>query len=297
MKREFIPGVVHGLDIDEYHGMAPISKSGLDSIDLSPAIYYARHLDPNRPPSRERAGQLEGNLAHCAILEADQFEKRYAIVPESAPRRPTEAQWKAKNPSPDSVAAMQWWKEFNERTNNATIITHDQYETALRQAVSVRALPEIGDVLASGMPEVSAFWIDEETGVECRCRPDWVHPVSEDAVLLMDVKTFDDPSPRSFARQCARKNYASQAAFYSDGYAKASGKKVIAFIFLAVGSEHPFPASATMLDEDSLEAGRRRYKRLLKVYAECMKNDRWPGYEGISLIRLPMWALAENDDA
>lgn len=296
MKREFIPGVVHGLDINEYHGMAPISKSGLDSIDLSPAIYYARHLNPNRPPSRERAGQLEGNLAHCAILEADQFEKRYAIVPESAPRRPTEAQWKAKNPSPDSVAAMQWWKEFNERTNDATIITHDQYETALRQAVSVRALPEIGDVLASGLPEVSAFWIDEETGVECRCRPDWVHDVREDAVILVDVKTYSNASPNEFRRQVARKRYDVQAAYYTDGYAKASGKEVLGFIFLAVETEWPFASNAFMLDEDSLEAGRVKYRANLRIYAECLRTGKWPGYStGIDIIRLPQWALITEE--
>lgn len=296
MKREFIPGIVHGLDIDAYHAMEPISKSGLDSIDLSPAIFFARHRDPNRPPARERAGQLEGNLAHCAILEADQFEKRYAIVPESAPRRPTEAQWNAKKPSPDSVMAMQWWSEFNARTNGATIITHDQYESALRQAVSVRALPEVGDALASGKPEVSAFWIDEETGVECRCRPDWVHPVGEESVLLLDVKTYSIASASEFRRQVARKRYDVQAAYYSDGYEKASGKTVLGFIFLAVETEWPFAANAFMLDDESLESGRQKYRANLRTYAECMRTDKWPGYStGIDIIRLPQWALITEE--
>lgn len=296
MKREFIPGIVHGLDIDAYHAMEPISKSGLDSIDLSSAIFFARHRDPNRPPARERAGQLEGNLAHCAILEADQFEKRYAIVPESAPRRPTEAQWNAKKPSPDSVMAMQWWSEFNERTNGATIITHDQYEAALRQAVSVRALPEVGDALASGKPEVSAFWIDEETGVECRCRPDWVHPVGEESVLLLDVKTYSIASASEFRRQVARKRYDVQAAYYSDGYEKASGKTVLGFIFLAVETEWPFAANAFMLDDESLESGRQKYRANLRTYAECLRTGKWPGYSaGIDVIRLPSWALITEE--
>lgn len=296
MKREFIPGIVEGMPIDEYHSLPSISKSGLDSIDLSPAIFYARHRDPNRPPSREKAGQLEGNLAHCAILEADQFEKRYAIVPENAPRRPTEAQWKAKNPSPDSVIAMGWWKEFNERTNGATIITHDQYETATRQAINMRALPEIGDLLSSGMPEVSAFWIDEETGAECRCRPDWVHPVGDDAVILFDVKTYSIASPSEFRRQVARKRYDVQAAYYSDGYEKATGKRVLGFIFGAAETEWPHAANAFMLDDESLESGRQKYRANLRTYAECMRTDKWPGYStGIDVIRLPQWALITEE--
>ncbi|WP_250518628.1 PD-(D/E)XK nuclease-like domain-containing protein [Caballeronia sp. ATUFL_M1_KS5A] len=277
MKREFIPGIVHGLDIEAYHAMEPVSKSGLDSIDLSPAIFYARHLDPNRPPAREKSGQLEGHLAHCAILEPEEFEKRYIIGP-TLNRNTKE------------------WKSFVAAHPERVAIQHDQYEAAARQATSVRALPEIGDVLASGMPEVSAFWVDEETGAECRCRPDFVHDVSSDSVILLDVKTFSDPSPNEFARQCARKAYAKQAAFYSDGYEKASGKTVRAFIFLAVGNEWPYAASAMMLDEESLEAGRRQYKRNLRTYAECMKTNTWPGFSnGITLIRLPQWALTTEE--
>lgn len=277
MKREFIPGIVDGLDIDEYHRMAAISKSGLDSIDLSPAIYYARHLDPTRPPSREKSGQLEGHLAHCAILEPNEFENRYVIGPSL--NRNTKA-----------------WKEFVDANHGRVAIQHDQYEAAVRQAASVRALPEIGDVLASGKPEVSAFWVDEETGAECRCRPDFVHDVDADSVILLDVKTFSDPSPNEFARQCARKAYAKQAAYYSDGYEKASGKSVRAFIFLAVGNEWPFAAAAMMLDEESLDAGRRHYKRNLRTYAECLKTNTWPGFSnGITLIRLPQWALTTEE--
>lgn len=278
MKREFIPGIVHGLDINEYHGMAPISKSGLDSLDLSPAIFWARHRDPLRPAPKEKAGQLEGNLAHCAILEPEEFEKRYVVGPTL--NRNTKA-----------------WKEFVEQHAGRVAIQSDQYETAIRQAMSVRNLPEIGEVLATGHAEVSAFWVDEETGAECRCRPDFVHDVNDDSVILLDVKTFSDPSPNEFARQCARKAYAKQAAYYSDGYERASGKTVRAFIFLAVGNEWPYAASAMMLDEDSLEAGRRHYKRNLRTYAECMRTGHWPGFSnGITLIRLPMWAMQSAEE-
>jgi exodeoxyribonuclease VIII len=116
--------------------------------------------------------------------------------------------------------------------------------------------------------------------------------VSSNSVILLDVKTFSDPSPNEFARQCARKAYAKQAAYYSDGYEKASGKSVRAFIFLAVGNEWPYAAAAMMLDEESLEAGRRHYKRNLRTYAECVNTNTWPGFSsGITLIRLPQWAL------
>ena len=288
------PGIAHGVDIEVYHSMPGISKTGLDAIDRSPAHYYGWHLDPMRPPPKERAGQLEGHLAHCAVLEPAEFGKRYAIVPPGSPRRPTEAQWNAKNPSPESRNAMSWWTDFTERMNGKTIISASQYETAMRQAQSIRRLPQVAEALERGKPEVTAMWIDAETGEPCRCRPDWVADLGARRVVLLDVKTYSDASAYEFSRQVARKRYHVQDAFYSDGYASATGVDVMAFVFVAVEGEFPFQANALMLDERSREQGRRDYRRNLNTYAASRKLNQWPGYgEQIQLIDLPRWAMTE----
>lgn len=285
-------GVIHGMDIDVYHQAPGISKTGLDRIARSPAHFYALTLDPNRPPEKERAGQLEGQLAHCAILEPDEFEKRYVTLPENAPDRPTEAMLKAKNPSESSIARQQWWADWDRHNKGRIIVTHQQREVALRQADSVRKLPDIAEALAQGVPESSAFWHDPETGVLCRCRPDWQQDVGDKHALLLDVKTYSDASPAEFARQCARKRYEVQAAYYSDGYALASGRNVLGFIFVAVETEYPFAASAVMLDEMSLESGRTKYRRDLNTYAQCLKTGEWPGHGAvIHQVSLPQWAI------
>lgn len=288
------PCVLAGQDIDAYHRGPGISKTGLDHIARSPAVFHALHLDPRRPPEKDRSGQLEGQLAHCAILEPDEFDKRYAVLPADAPRRPTEAQWNAKKPSPESVAAMEWWKEWNATAAGRVIVSHEQRETALRQGESVRRLPDVAEALASGAPEQSAYWIDPETGVLCRCRPDWVHPAGDAGVILLDVKTCGDASPDEFARQIARKRYHVQDTFYSDGYARAAGVDVLAFIFVAVESEYPFAASAVMLDEPSRDAGRFAYRRDLDTYARCVATGEWPGFSSaIQQVSLPAWAFKD----
>jgi hypothetical protein len=266
------------LSIDEYHAMAPVSKSQLDVLDLSPFIFYARHRDPKRPAPVAKTGQLEGNLAHCAILEPDQFAERYAIGP--TVNRNTNI-----------------WKEFvKSLPTGITAIQEDQCEVAMRQAESVRALPEIGDALKVGKAEVSAFWTGPETGVSCRCRPDWVNDCGEAGDILLDVKTYSIASPNEFRRQVARKRYDVQAAFYSDGYAAASGRPVLGFVFVAVETEWPYAANAFMLDEESLESGRQKYLKNLRTYAECERTSTWPGYStGIDIIRLPQWALITEE--
>lgn len=267
-------GVIHGIDINVYHQSPGISKTGLDRISRSPAHFYALTLDPNRPPEKDRAGQLEGQLAHCAILEPDEFDKRYVVGPEGT--RATKA-----------------WKEFEASLPAGVIgIKADQREVALRQAESVRKLPDIAEALAQGVAESSAFWHDPETGVLCRCRPDWQQNVGDKHALLLDVKTYSDARPTEFARQAARKRYDVQAAYYSDGYGHASGRSVLGFIFVAVETEYPYAASAVMLDEMSIESGRTKYRRDLNTYAHCLKTGEWPGHGAvIHQVSLPQWAV------
>jgi exodeoxyribonuclease VIII len=291
------PGIAHGIDIDVYHAMPGISKSGLDLINRSPAHYFAGYLDPMRPPRKERAGQLEGQLAHCALLEPEAFLSRYITVPPNAPRRPTEAQWNAKNPSSESVAAMAWWSEFGQRHSGKVIITAAQYETAMRQAQNMRRLPDVAEALGHGRSEVSAMWIDQETGEACRCRPDWVADFGGSRVGLLDVKTYADASANEFRRQVARKRYHVQDAFYSDGYEIAAKVDVLAFVFVAVETEWPFLAQAMMLDDRSREQGREDYRRNLDRYAACRRRGVWPGYgDEIQLIDLPGWAFTYRGD-
>lgn len=291
----YFPGTLHGVDIDVYHSMIGISKSGLDEIERSGAHYFGNHLNPNRPPRKERAGQLEGTLAHCAILEPDEFGKRYVVTPADAPRRPSEAQWNAKNPSAESIASMVWWKDFNQTHAAKRVITAAQYDNAMRQGDSVRALPEVAEALGRGTPEVSAFWVDSVTGEPCRCRPDWVAKYGGSGVVLLDVKTFNDASASEFRRQVQRKRYHVQDAFYSDGYELATGLQTLAFIFIVVEDEWPYAANALMLGERSREQGRRDYRRNLNTYAQCRRSGHWPGYGlAIQEIELPEWAITEQ---
>lgn len=292
----YCPGTLLDVDIDVYHAMVGISKTGLDEIERSGAHYFGNHLHPDRPPPKDRAGQLEGTLAHCSILEPDQFGKRYVVVPNDAPRRPTDAQWNAKNPSPESITSMAWWKDFNERHADKRVITAAQYDTAMRQGDSVRALPEIAEALGRGMPEVSAFWVDPETGEPCRCRPDWVAKYSGNGVVLLDVKTFNVASADEFRRQVHRKRYHVQDAFYTDGHELATGLKTLGFVFVVVETEWPYAANALMLTERSREQGRRDYRRNLDTYAACRRSGVWPGYGStIQLIDLPGYAFTEQE--
>ena len=274
------PGVHRGISNAEYHAAPALSNTGLSWLARSPEIFYARALDPNRPPERERAGQLEGTLAHCAILEPEEFAKRYRIGPDVATR------------------SAKAWKDAEESAagEGLQLIKRGEYETAMRQAESVRRLPEVAELLSSGMPELSAFWEDRDTGVLCKCRPDWTHDAGG-GVILLDVKTYSDASPREFSRQIARKGYYRQDAHYSTGFEIAAGVPVLGFVFVAVETEYPYSSCAVMLDDTAKAQGRRECRRLTDLYAECLKRNEWPGYsQAIELVGLPKYMIDQPEE-
>lgn len=271
------PGIYLDLSNEDYHAGPGISNTGLGDILQSPKHYYARHHHPSRPKRKQTGPQEDGHIAHCAVLEPDEFTNRYVIGPDV--NRNTKA-----------------WKEFCQVHGDKTVIKVEQYNRAMIQRDNAWAIPEVAKALSSGNPEVSAYAIDPETGVLCRVRPDWVHDVDDSNVILLDAKTYTNAEPWEFRNQIARMNYHRQAAYYSDIYKHASGKNVIAFIFLSIEMPWPHACSASMLDDRSLLSGLLQYQRALKLYAECKAKDEWPGYsKNIEIVSLPEWAQEEEN--
>ena len=274
-------GIRYGVPSEQYHACTlSVSKSGLDALERSPYHYWATRLDPNRPPAPEPTpAMVLGTMTHCAVLEPGCFDSRYAVAPKCDRR------------TKDGKAA---WAAFVETLAPGQEPADPEMVTQARaMAASVMQIRPVADLLRSGHAEVSAYWIDNDSGVLCRCRPDWVSPAG-DGVILFDLKSAIDASPKGFARAVANWNYAKQAAMYSDGWEAATGQHVYGFVFGAVEKDHPFAAAAYMLDDEALEQGRRQYRRNLRTLAECRRADVWPGYtlgDQIQLLQLPRWAL------
>lgn len=266
-------GVVPNLPAEQYHAIHALSAGGLRRLRKTPRHFFAKQLDPMAPHGDPTPAMVAGTLAHCALLEPRELTKRYAIKPEGYDGRTKEGKaWKA-TVSP-----------------GVEIIEEAQLITAQRQSDAVRELPEIASLMKTGGPEVSCFWLDDETGELCKCRPDWVTPAGP-GVIIMDLKTCPDASPFAFARKVADMAYHLQAAWYADGYEKASGRRVLGFVFAAVESEYPHAAAAYMLDDDAMARAREENAELLRLYARCKAANDWPGYPStIQPLSLPSWA-------
>jgi hypothetical protein len=277
------PGLYFDIPIGDYHAdKTAIGNSGIKEVLDCPALYFGQNLDPERPQEEkpDTAPQVFGNLAHCALFEYAQLNRRYRVGPDVHSKQ------------------LNVWKEFKKECEACDCIPIDskQYKAAKKIRQSALLVPELKEALEhpDGRGEVSAYWRDERTGMLCKCRPDWRMPVGQKSVILWDGKTYATGDVGEFTRQVPRMGYDVQAAWYSDGFERASDLQVLAFIFIVIGNEWPHPVNLCVLDEAALASGRRKYRRGLDLYAECMKSGVWPGYPpGIKTITLAPWALEE----
>ncbi|HHD7525999.1 TPA: PD-(D/E)XK nuclease-like domain-containing protein, partial [Escherichia coli] len=206
------PGIYYGISNENYHAGPGVSKSQLDDIADTPALYLWRK---NAPVDTTKTKTLDlGTAFHCRVLEPEEFSNRFIVAP-----------------------------EFNRRTNSGkeeekaflrecastgkTVITAEEGRKIELMYQSVMALP-LGQWLveSAGHAESSIYWEDPETAILCRCRPDKIIPEFH---WIMDVKTTADIQRFKTAYYDYR--YHVQDAFYSDGYEAQFGVQPT-FVFL-----------------------------------------------------------------
>ena len=284
-------GIYFGISNEDYHAGPGISKSGLDIIhQQSPLHYWAAYIDPEREPREETAAFRLGNAIHAAVLEPGEFDHRYALIPEDAPRRPTVTQINAKKPSDDTLYAIGWWNDFDAKNENVTILSPEEWSVAQKIGANARLHPLAKSIFNEGDAELSVFWTDPETEVLCKCRPDWLISPNPKHVIL-DLKSTADASPDGFMRSAYNYGYHRAAAWYLDGVEAATGDRPDAFMFLAVEKKAPFAVAYYYADEAMIELGRRECRAALRTYANCLSSGKWPGYpEMVVPLGLPRWA-------
>ncbi|EEE2466482.1 exonuclease VIII, partial [Salmonella enterica subsp. enterica serovar Cerro] len=190
------PGIYYDIPNEAYHAGPGVSKSQLDDIADTPAIYLWRK---NAPVDTEKTKSLDtGTAFHCRVLEPEEFSKRFIIAPEFNRR---------------TSAGKEEEKTFLEECarTGRTVLTAEEGRKIELMYQSVMALP-LGQWLveSAGYAESSVYWEDPETGILCRCRPDKIIPEFH---WIMDVKTTADI--QRFRTAYYDYRYHVQDAFYS----------------------------------------------------------------------------------
>jgi hypothetical protein len=126
-----------------------------------------------------------GSAVHTHVLELDQWDARYVSAPDGIDRR--------------TKAGKAEWEAFTTAATGRTVLPKADADLVMRMAHSVFTHPAAAMLLAlPGKAETTHMWTDAATGLQCKCRPDWL---TDDGRLLVDLKTTEDASPRGIQPQ------------------------------------------------------------------------------------------------
>lgn len=215
-----VDGIYFGMSEDVYHRVRRVSTSGLSKIAVSAGTFWEeswlnptpRKLTEDQHKSRDRTRMI-GRAYHCARLEPDQFEGRYA-------RQITKADFEGVEGflrNGDEIgAALSDYGETKKRAGESVLdqarrledcgyegpifpLEEARWRAGLDGRVAIDAVEwdnmlidmerlhknaDIAALLSGGQAEVSIFWTDRY-GIPCKCRVDYLT-----AAWWTEFKTF-----------------------------------------------------------------------------------------------------------
>ena len=227
-----------------YSAMKGIRRSDLWWMKKSPAHfkYHCEHPE-------ESASLAFGSAAHAWVLEPDYFMNEYAVVP-----------------------------QVDRRTKEQTWIDAADFETIKDMYEALMLNEDISKILtAEKRVEVPFFWVDEETGEECKCKADIITEI-DGVPYIIDYKTTTSCEDGAFERSARKYGYRFQAGFYSEGINMCTMEDHV-FAFIAQEKTAPYMARLFICDEGFVNAGKREFHELLRKYHQCKETNEWKGYE------------------
>ncbi len=265
-------GIFDAIPRAVYESWPAINHSRLKLFRDPPA--KAKHnIDNPREPS---AALDMGHAVHTAILEPELFEADFIAAP-TLDRRSKEGKTA--------------WADFQEANGSRIILAPDDYETCISIRDSIWEVDSVARSIlkATGRNERSFVWHDPATKALCKGRCDRM-AMWNDWTVVVDVKTTRSAAPDEFARDIAKFQYASQAAFYLDGLT-ALAPVERRWFWIALEKDQPYLHAIYEPTDRLVEQGRNDYRRWLEIYLEAMRTDHWPGYpNGIVPLDVPRWA-------
>ena len=264
------------LSNEEYHSKNEYSKSDLDAAHKSGIHLQYKKEGPKQKPT---PAMRIGSAFHALVLEPDVFENEFIYKPEILNARSKDGkEWKAR-----------------QEEAGRTVLSEDDKEQLQAMTKSLLACKPAYDLLnADGIAEQSFFWKNEQTGLDCKCRPDYLF---EDGSTIVDVKTTTDASLKGFSRSVCNFRYHVQAGFYLHGIEQATGVRPDRFIFLAIEKTAPYGVGVYEADSAMVTNGFEQAMIDLQKIEEWKRTENYTGYtEEIQQISLPAWMSPKKNN-
>lgn len=270
----FAPGLYPDVPEEVYYSDGAFSQSQAKVLRESPAKFKWMSEHPGE--GNESSGFDVGKVAHAKVLGVG---AKVAVIPE---------EYLGKGGAASTTKA----RDFIADARHAGLVPIKSAQLAEIDAMAkkLEEHPEAHELLTAegGVPELSMWWEDPETGILCRGRTDW-HFVRNGVPYNVDYKSTADAGPSAFARSCADYGYHIQAAAYEQALRILTGADLSITKLIAQEKKPPYFVAVYEFAEWDVNIGLDKWHEALARLKWCIENDEWPGYAGGQLV-MPSWS-------
>jgi exodeoxyribonuclease VIII len=196
-----------------------------------------------------------GRAVHMLVLEPEKFHEKFYVMMNDVDLR--------------TKVGKEAYADAENSAKGRDIIRANDYREIAKISESVLS-HSLWKTFDNRLVEQSIFWDAGLFNTRLRSRPD----VYNDKIII-DIKTTD--SIKAFSNSIYQYGYHRQAAMQIDGL-RNFDEKERTFAFFVVEKKEPYLTACFVLDEASIEQGRREYHDGAVIYSECLQNKEWPGY-------------------
>lgn len=246
-----------------YHqSIEEISNSGLKLVHKAPAHYEYKYLNvkqSNEYDEEKSDALIFGSAFHTFVLENHLFADQFIISPKFS-----------------GIGSRMAKKMFLESNKGKFPLSIENYIKIEGMANSIKNNALLQELLnpCNCLIEHPFYWVNPETGVKCKIKPDVYNTFKR---IAIDLKSTEDASTEAFRKDARKFRYNIQAPFYFEGLLH-NGMNPDSFMFVAVEKNPPYLINLFYADNDTMAAGREIYLQDLESYSEAKKTGIWNGY-------------------
>lgn len=263
---------VHDISNETYHESKGISRSMIMKFFKTPFHYYSEYLTQNNQKRAITNSLKIGAALHPFVLEQHDFMNRYQVV-EKKDRRTKEGKI--------------YYDLMELNKGDRELIDEAQFNVIKTMYDSLHSDKNIHDLISGAQYEKSLYWIDQDTGLLCKCRPDIWHDG-----FIVDLKTSADAGYREFQRSVYKYGYHIQCAMMYEAFKNIFNIEMTDFVFVVIENVEPYATAIYPLDKLSLEQSVKIFKQKLMEIKHCIDTKYWPSYK-TQIITLPAYAIGE----
>ncbi len=244
-----------------------------------------------------------GTGIHTLLLEPEEFESRYVVMPDyendpqnlRAAKRKDESDEERRTTSKATKFYRAKVAQFFRAAelDGKTVLKRDQYDTALHCIEAIRSRPYMSKIIEQSEKEVTL--LGEIGGIPFKGRVDLLR---RKRPLIVDLKTTADCGKHAFGRIFCRLHYDMKLAIYRELARQNIGKAPDVGI-ITQETSGVFDNAFVPVPDVVLDNAWTRVLELVARYIRARRSGEWPGADGgkdrYELV-IPNYAMWDDDD-